>query len=76
VRCRSVERVAEIGGQSGTVISFDVNYRTSLWSPHQAAPVLSRLAASADLVFAGSFAGSAEAALMLGDRPVAGPLMI
>lgn len=43
-------------------ISFDVNYRSKLWRPQAAAPVLRALAASADLVFA----GVEEAELILG----------
>jgi 2-dehydro-3-deoxygluconokinase len=35
------------------VVSFDVNYRTALWSAEQAAPVLLRLAEAADVVFVG-----------------------
>jgi 2-dehydro-3-deoxygluconokinase len=42
-------------------VSFDVNHRRSLWSEAAAAPVLARLVAAADLVFA----GPAEAALVL-----------
>jgi 2-dehydro-3-deoxygluconokinase len=47
---------------AGTVVSFDVNHRATLWSDAVAGPVLGRLAASADLVFA----GPEEAALVLG----------
>ena len=51
---------------AGTLVSFDVNHRATLWSDDEAAPVLARLAAAADLVFA----GPEEAALVLGrDRP-------
>ena len=46
----------------GTLVSFDVNHRATLWSDDEAAPVLARLAAAADLVFA----GPEEAALVLG----------
>lgn len=38
---------------AGVPVSFDVNYRSRLWSPDVAAPVLRRLAARADLLFAG-----------------------
>ena len=47
---------------AGTVVSFDVNHRATLWSDAEAGPVLGRLAAAADLVFA----GPEEAALVLG----------
>jgi len=46
---------------AGAIVSFDVNYRATLWSPDEAAPVLRELAGSADIVFA----GPEEAALLL-----------
>ena len=42
-------------------ISFDVNYRATLWPAAAAAPVLRELASAADIVFA----GPEEAALLL-----------
>ena len=45
---------------SATTISFDVNYRATLWSPDAAAPVLRELASAADVLFA----GPEEAALL------------
>jgi 2-dehydro-3-deoxygluconokinase len=45
-------------------VSLDVNYRQRLWPRERAAPVLRRLAAHADIVFA----GTDEAALVL-DAP-------
>ncbi len=38
---------------AGVPVSFDVNYRSRLWSPADAAPVLLELAARADHVFVG-----------------------
>jgi 2-dehydro-3-deoxygluconokinase len=62
----AIERAVEIARAAGTLVSFDVNHRTTLWSDDVAAPVLARLAAAADLVFA----GPEEAALLLGrERP-------
>ncbi len=66
----AVKRAIEIARASGTLVSFDVNYRAALWPDTAAAPVLARLAAAADLVFA----GPTEAALVLhrklpGDDP-------
>ena len=49
-------------GGSAT-ISFDVNYRATLWSADVAGPVLRELAASSDIVFA----GPEEAELLLPD---------
>jgi len=46
---------------AGAMISFDVNYRATLWSPDAATPVLRELAGAADIVFA----GPEEAALLL-----------
>jgi 2-dehydro-3-deoxygluconokinase len=56
----------ELARAAGTVVSVDVNYRAKLWSPEAAAPVLHRLVAGADIVFA----GPEEARLVLGpDAP-------
>jgi 2-dehydro-3-deoxygluconokinase len=61
----AVERAVEVARTAGTTVSFDVNHRATLWSDDAAAPVLARLAAAADLVFA----GPEEAALVLGRPP-------
>ncbi|MEV8170533.1 sugar kinase [Microbacterium sp. NPDC077486] len=37
----------------GVTVSFDVNHRSTLWAPADAAPVYRRLARDADIVFAG-----------------------
>ena len=58
----TVGRAIEIARAAGTPVSFDVNYRKSLWSADQAGPVLARLASTVDLLFA----GPEEAALLLG----------
>lgn len=60
----AVERAIQIARGTGTVISFDVNHRSTLWPDDEAAPVLARLAAAADVVFA----GPAEASLVLTGR--------
>jgi len=62
---QTVERAIDIAHQSGTLVSFDVNYRATLWSAEQAASVLAGLAAAVDLIFA----GPEEAALILGRQP-------
>jgi 2-dehydro-3-deoxygluconokinase len=62
-----VERAVEVARAAGTTVSFDVNHRATLWPDDAAAPVLARLAAAADLVFA----GPEEAALVLGRPPAA-----
>ena len=64
---QAVERAIAIARQSGTLVSFDVNYRATLWSPEQAAPILARIAAAVDVLFA----GPEEAALILGWQPTA-----
>lgn len=46
----------------GALVSFDVNHRSALWDVDEAAPVYRRLAAAADVVFA----GEEEAAIVLG----------
>lgn len=58
----AVERAIEIARQVDTLVSFDVNYRATLWGPEQAGAVLSGIAASVDLIFA----GPEEAAMLLG----------
>lgn len=63
----AVGRAVELARAAGTSVSFDVNHRATLWADDVAAPVLARLAASADLVFA----GPEEAALVLGRAPAA-----
>jgi 2-dehydro-3-deoxygluconokinase len=37
----------------GITVSFDLNYRATLWPSHEAAPVLQEMARSADLLIAG-----------------------
>jgi 2-dehydro-3-deoxygluconokinase len=59
---RTVERAMEIAQAAGTLVSFDVNYRKTLWSLDDAGPVLARLVGAVDLLFA----GPEEAALLLG----------
>ena len=61
----AVERAMAAARAAGTVVSFDVNHRATLWSDAEAGPVLGRIAAAADLVFA----GPEEAALVLGRTP-------
>jgi 2-dehydro-3-deoxygluconokinase len=63
---QAVERAIEIARAAGTLVSFDVNYRSKLWSADEAGTVLARLAKLVDLLFA----GPEEAALLLGwDSP-------
>jgi 2-dehydro-3-deoxygluconokinase len=52
------------------MLSFDVNYRATLWSPDAAAHVLRELARVSDIVFA----GAEEAALLLTGDPEATPV--
>ncbi|MFY9263249.1 MAG: sugar kinase [Actinomycetaceae bacterium] len=39
--------------QRGIALTFDVNYRSRLWSPEEAAPVLTEIARNATIVFGG-----------------------
>lgn len=66
----AVDRARAVAREAGTAVSFDVNHRATLWPGTAAAPVLARLAAAADLVFA----GPEEAALLLGRAP--GPVTV
>ncbi|MEV0700542.1 sugar kinase [Saccharopolyspora sp. NPDC050389] len=61
----TLDHVIELARATGTLVSFDVNHRAALWSPQEASPVLARLAAAADILFA----GQEEAALLLGRDP-------
>jgi len=69
---QALEHAIDIAHQSGALVSFDVNNRATLWSAQQAAPVLARIAAAADLIFA----GPEEAELLLGWEPTTGTPMI
>jgi 2-dehydro-3-deoxygluconokinase len=63
---RQALRFAVAAARAGSSrISFDVNYRATLWSPEAAAPVLRDLASAADVVFA----GLEEAALLISGSP-------
>ena len=66
----TVLRAVEIAQQAGTLVSFDVNHRAALWAAGEAELVLAELCGSADLVFA----GSAEAALVLGSEAAPGEI--
>ncbi|PWH07886.1 ribokinase [Brachybacterium endophyticum] len=50
----SVELLVQRARAAGTLISFDVNYRSALAPREVAAPLLAGLAASADIVFGGT----------------------
>ncbi|MFI5895867.1 sugar kinase [Actinoplanes sp. NPDC051513] len=68
--CRAaVFQSVEIALAAGVPVSVDVNYRSKLWSPLDAAPVLRDLVSMADIVFA----SPDEAALFVDDGdPLAG----
>jgi 2-dehydro-3-deoxygluconokinase len=57
----ALHRATSMARAAGATISFDVNYRATLWSPDAATPVLRELAGAADILFA----GPEEAALLL-----------
>jgi len=59
---QAIRRAIDVARRAGTFISFDVNYRATLWPPEEASAVLSHLAGEVDLIFA----GPEEAALPLG----------
>ncbi|UWE11281.1 sugar kinase [Actinacidiphila bryophytorum] len=60
--CDTVFCAVDRARAAGVPVSVDVNYRSKLWSPEAAGPTLRRLAALADVVFA----GVEEAQLVLG----------
>lgn len=60
----TVFAAVEVAHDAGTLVSVDVNYRSKLWRADVAAPVLRRLVAKSDIVFA----GPEEARLVLGSE--------
>ncbi len=58
----TVDHAIELARGAGTVISFDVNYRSALWAPEVAGDAFRELARRADIVFA----GDDEATLLVG----------
>jgi len=49
---QAVVTAVRLARSAGAVVSVDVNYRSRLWTPGQARPVLSELVRSADIVIA------------------------
>ncbi len=60
----TLARAVELTRRGDGALSFDVNYRSTLWPPEVAAPILRDLAGAADIIFA----GPEEAALLLPGR--------
>ena len=48
-----IHRAIDVARGARTKVSFDVNYRSTLWSPEQARPVLAAIVSKVDIVFAG-----------------------
>jgi 2-dehydro-3-deoxygluconokinase len=49
----AVDAAVAMARRAGVTVSFDVNYRSALWDPGTAGPVLRKLAGQADVVFGG-----------------------
>jgi 2-dehydro-3-deoxygluconokinase len=49
----ALHRAIEVARAAGTVVSFDLNYRSSLWPAAQARRVLAAIVPQVDIVFAG-----------------------
>lgn len=64
---QAVEYAVDCARDAGTLVSFDLNYRSALWDRETAGPVLRKLASGADIVFA----GEDEAAIALGSSGTA-----
>ncbi|QFU89188.1 sugar kinase [Amycolatopsis sp. YIM 10] len=58
----AVRKAVDIARAAGVPVSIDINYRSALWTPETARPVLLELVTDADIVFA----GDDEARLLLG----------
>jgi len=63
----TVDHAVELAQAAGVPVSFDLNYRSALWPPGEAAAVCRDLAARADIVFAGN--DEAELLGLEGDPP-------
>lgn len=50
--CEAVFSCVEEASAAGTLVSFDLNYRSALWAENEAAPVFHELVSRADIVFA------------------------
>ncbi len=59
----AVEHAVLVARAAGTRVSFDINYRSRLWSPAAAKATITRLLPSVDLLFA----GVDEATMTVGD---------
>lgn len=51
---RAVEHAVDVARRNGTIVSFDVNYRSRLWSLDSARATLAPLIERADVLFAGT----------------------
>ena len=49
----AIAHAVDVAREAGVTVSFDLNYRSALWSPEQAAPALEAAVRRADIVFAG-----------------------
>jgi 2-dehydro-3-deoxygluconokinase len=58
----AVAHAAAVARDAGTVVSFDLNYRSALWSREEASPALAAAVRESDVVFA----GLDEAAIVVG----------
>lgn len=59
------------GREAGALVSFDVNFRSALWSAEQARPALRSFVADADLLFAGADEAELVLGLVAGETPAA-----
>ncbi|PYI39128.1 sugar kinase [Arthrobacter psychrolactophilus] len=58
----AIDHAIEVARHHGTIVSFDLNYRSALWTPEEAGKAFVALIQKADVVFA----GDDEAALAVG----------
>jgi 2-dehydro-3-deoxygluconokinase len=49
----AIAHAVDVARNAGVTVSFDLNYRSALWSPEEAAPMLAAAVRRADVVFAG-----------------------
>ncbi|MEV6772946.1 sugar kinase [Nocardia sp. NPDC051030] len=77
----AVHAALDAAVDAGVTVSFDINYRRTLWPPDEAAKVLGELVTRADIVFAGAeeaalLVPAAEPARMATDLSALGPSQV
>lgn len=70
IPAQAVQRAIELAREAGIAVSFDVNYRSALWSTADAAAAILPLLRDVDILFA----SNSEAEMLVGEQDAAGLL--